>query len=558
MLMGGYRVRSGLRDVARGAGELEQVLKQKEQEKLTAQQNIQLAQYDAERIAGFNRIKDEVSKSVNEGDGSYTDEDGNFSDTKYNERWDKYIATPAKKFLTNKKAQHGVEVASITDRERDLVVTKDHWERESARKENLIYDENVKQWGNNKYNSFGELDRVVEIQVTALNSAHEGDRINDVATKEGHEARLKEMIRKEVTSYALQNPHALESKDGGQPTLVEEGNINNLNKIANRLGYDGDAFSPAEIAEVKKRYETAKNYAEGKAKEKRDLRARTMEKDIYLGQISENPEDNKNAMELLNTDEAKELLSTSVYRTLNNGFNNTKTPDPVEALKGHAKTTETMAALRAGTLSYPEGSSAIEEAKKIIYEQVALKHLDREDAEGMIEELTGFKKSPSAKSGNATAMDLGIELIKKIRQIRSKAIEDGGQTYEGGKVIEGEDISREVAKSDASFNQMIIDFEAWEKAEPRTPNEINKYTESILAPARDKIARDIVKGKWYDKLYPKWTTLGLLRSVAGKVSDLRDKIDPELPRITTDDEYDALPSGAEFIDTENGKKYRKP
>jgi hypothetical protein len=267
MLMGGYRVRSGLRDVARGAGELEQVLKQKEQEKLTAQQNIQLAQYDAERIAGFNRIKDEVSKSVNEGDGSYTDEDGNFSDTKYNERWDKYIATPAKKFLTNKKAQHGVEVASITDRERDLVVTKDHWERESARKENLIYDENVKQWGNNKYNSFGELDRVVEIQVTALNSAHEGDRINDVATKEGHEARLKEMIRKEVTSYALQNPHALESKDGGQPTLVEEGNINNLNKIANRLGYDGDAFSPAEIAEVKKTHADNKAYNKRIAKE---------------------------------------------------------------------------------------------------------------------------------------------------------------------------------------------------------------------------------------------------------------------------------------------------
>ena len=540
MLLGRYNVRSGLRDIAQGVGQWEQEFEKKKQEKLTAQQNIELAQYNAERIGGANKLQDDISNSVNTGDGRYTDEDGNFSDTKYYEQWDKNITSVVDKLLTTKNARQKVEVASIEDKQRDFVIAKDHWERESARKENLIFDENVKQWGTSEYTSRGQLDRVVETQAAGIKLAHEGGRVPDAATKEGYEARQAEMFRKEVESYALQNPDAWESKEGGQPTLVEEGNIDNLNGIANWLGFEGKAFSPEQEAEVKKRYETAKNYAEGKAKEKRDLRARTMEKDIYLGQISDNSEDNKNAMELLNTDEAKELLSTSVYRTLNNGFNNTKTPDPVEALKGHAKATETMAALRAGTLSYPEGSSAIEEAKKIIYEQVALKHLDREDAEGMIEELTGFKKSPSAKSGNATAMGLGIESIKKIRQIRSKAIEDGGQTYEDGKVIEGEDISREVAKSDASFNQMIIDFEAWEKAEPRTPNEINKYTESILAPARDKIAGDIVKGKWYEWAgwYPSWL----------------NKQPEENPY--KDDYPDAFKVGNDWFVMKDGKRYR--
>ena len=145
----------------------------------------------------------------------------------------------------------------------------------------------------------------------------------------------------------------------------------------------------------------------------------------------------------------------------------------------------------------------------------------------------------------AATVSLSEKTINDVRSFELEAIKESGDV-------------RKVAKANSVYDQMIIDLRKWVREGPRTETEINEKTLSMLAPIKEDIAKDIVKGKWYDKLYPKWTTLGLLRSVAGKVSDLRDKIDPELPRITTDDEYDALPSGAEFIDTENGKKYRKP
>ena len=284
MLLRGYNVTSGLSELGetlmREGARWRNIQQKEEQEKLTAQQNIELAQYNAERIGGANKLQDDISNSVNTGDGRYTDEDGNFSDTKYYEQWDKNITSVVDKLLTTKNARQKVEVASIEDKQRDFVIAKDHWERESARKENLIFDENVKQWGTSEYTSRGQLARVVEAQASDIKLAHEGGRVPDAATKEGYEARQAEMFRKEVASYALQNPDAWESKEGGQPTLVEEGNIDNLNGIANWLGFEGKAFSPEQEAEVKKRYETAKNDAQAQLTAERKAQAESKEIEI--------------------------------------------------------------------------------------------------------------------------------------------------------------------------------------------------------------------------------------------------------------------------------------
>jgi len=253
-----------------------------------------------------------------------------------------------------------------------------------------------------------------------------------------------------------------------------------------------------DLDDMKRDYKTAKNVVESQIKAERDLQARTIEKDIFKLQTSNAPEDKQKALELYNSPEAQELLSTSVLRTLNNGFDKTKDVNPVDALKGHAEATVTMVAYRAGTLPFPKGSSALEEAKKIVYEQVSLGHLEREDAEGMIEELTGFKKSPTAASGTATAMDLGIESIKRMKKFYSEILEAGGQKYTTGEVIEGENIPREIVKSDAKYNQQIIDAQAYFNANPgKTPTEVNKYFELLNAPAKDELAKEIVKRKWF-------------------------------------------------------------
>ena len=280
------------------------------------------------------------------------------------------------------------------------------------------------------------------------------------------------------------------------------------------------------------------------------------------------PGDKQKALELYNTPEAQELLSTSVLRTLNNGFDKTKDVDPVESLKGHAEATAAMTAYRAGTLPFPEGSSALEEIKRIVYEQVSLGHVEREDAESMIEELTGFKKSPTATSGTATAMDLGVKSINQIKGIAAETLKREGLNLKGEKV-EPSEVLREIAKVNAYYNQMIIDADATVMAHPEwTPTQVNEHYESVQAPAKEKLAKDIVtnSGTWFDRWYPKWTTLGALKAITdidlgnlgsgaappfggpGRGRMIPKEKPEEIPRIKNDAEWEALPSGTVFID----------
>ena len=292
----------------------------------------------------------------------------------------------------------------------------------------------------------------------------------------------------------LENAQAIDAAAPDQKDKIQNG-MDYLNSLNPK---DYDFLDNDDLDDMKRDYKTAKNVVESQIKAERDLQARTIEKDIFKLQTSNAPEDKQKALELYNSPEAQELLSTSVLRTLNNGFDKTKDVNPVDALKGHAEATVTMVAYRAGTLPFPKGSSALEEAKKIVYEQVSLGHLEREDAEGMIEELTGFKKSPTAASGTATAMDLGIESIKRMKKFYSEILEAGGQKYTTGEVIEGENIPREIVKSDAKYNQQIIDAQAYFNANPgKTPTEVNKYFELLNAPAKDELAKEIVKRKWF-------------------------------------------------------------
>ena len=146
------------------------------------------------------------------------------------------------------------------------------------------------------------------------------------------------------------------------------------------------------------------------------------------------------------------------------------------------------------------------DAKATIDKLRASGAIDAVDGQAWTEELLGFTKSPSAASGNATAMDLAIKSINQIKAIETKYIE-GGKSPAGEK-IEGEAVTREIAKRNRQRDQLIIDLEAWEKAETRTPTEINEYAEALLAPQKEAIAREVVKRRWFQGVtgaeYGRW------------------------------------------------------
>ncbi len=91
----------------------------------------------------------------------------------------------------------------------------------------------------------------------------------------------------------------------------------------------------------------------------------------------------------------------------------------------------------------------------------------------------------------------------------------------------------------------------WREHPDMTPKEKAAFTEGLLQPAKDEAAKKGIVAWWNWYRYGEGGT----ETLQGKLR--RQRQEANLPMIFSDADYDALPSGAEFIDPD-GKKRKKP
>ena len=374
----------------------------------------------------------------------------------------------------------------------------------------LREDEVIYHFDDSNEDNLESLDKKINDITVHYNSGGYTDKEAEVGIQEGKEL----WVGRYLTQSVQDKPE--------EQALKEIGNINTFAK--ENFGIE-DAYSPVEITGLKRSYQAETNNRKRQEKEAFDLRGREIQQELWNSQ-----KEGALTAEMLNNPEVVRHLSVPEQRTFWNSLNNTKTYTPEEKATAHTNGIETMVAFRVGELKQNEAKEKIDKLR-------AEGKIDPEDGEAWTEELLGFKKSPTAASGNATAMSLGVKSINQIKAIETKALEDAGG-----------DVVGEIAKRNAERNQQIIDLEAWEKAEPRTPTEINQYVESVLAPAKDALAKDIVTKTWFERLYPKWTTLGLIstgvRAIRGEENPYKD------------DYPDAFKVGDNWYVMRDGKRHR--
>lgn len=343
-------------------------------------------------------------------------------------------------------------------------------------------------------------------------------------TEDGAEAEKRRLTEIALTAHIIQDTEGLKEKNAFQA-------IDNLNSFAEGLGYYGDMFRPDNIAKLKKDYQATKNNSNRIVKEKADLRGKEIQQELWALQKK-----GELTVEKMNDPEVIEHLSVPEQRTFWNSMNNTRIYTPEEKAKAHTQGIETMVAYRAGQLT-------LDEAKKTIDKLRSEGRVDPGDGESWTEELLGFKKT-KATSSTSAATAMAIKTINGIRKVDM-------DIYKEAEEEKGEDIDLvAIARRDSNWNQKIIDFNAWVEAEPRTETEINEKVEAMLAPAKEEIAKEVVKRKWWQGPYGS----GAAPPFGGSG---RDRLKPKEKENPYEKDYpDAYQENGIWYVMKDGKRYR--
>ena len=152
------------------------------------------------------------------------------------------------------------------------------------------------------------------------------------------------------------------------------------------------------------------------------------------------------------------------------------------------------------------------------------------------------------------------------------AIERGGDVAQLAKNLTGKDIKPETVNWWKSYREYISKVRNQLYGATLTSNEQADFERFIVTPATDRqtalqyfenqkrTLRNAVerKVKETQAALEAETAEDLVRGVAGITSSPQGAGGPRVPTVNTPAEYDALPPGAEFIDAQDGKRYKKP
>jgi hypothetical protein len=311
--------------------------------------------------------------------------------------------------------------------------------------------------------------------------------------------------------------------------------ISRANEIA-KFDYDLDSlFSDEEIAELKNTYASTQaanaRTAATELKEAQDTTGRQMLVDLWNGELSDS-QDITNALD-------SNLITTTMATSLRNALLKPKEGTPTEMLMAEVEVKNAID-------NYHKGDLTKQGALNVLY--------DHANTLGPTKGSTLLNK--------LYAEEVDPELATMKREGKS-FMEEYIRTRDRFSGMFSDDKQEIMLAAEA---QLLLDGEIERAAEAKKPlgrRDIMIKALEIGQQQRNKLDR-MEKGEVPTVPYQ----LGMQRTVrpyAGLDIKKLEKLDKELtvertevPSIITDAEYDSLPSGAEFIDKETGKRYRKP